>query len=316
MESSSLVLFTGPLFLGSVFSWCLFGTFILQVYIFSISFPNERLGIRLLVYGLLVLDIVQTIFSTHWVWRILVLGWGDTSVLSQLPWSSITIPILSGIVSAIVQFFFAWRIWSLKGRSYIARVMVIVVVSISLMQSISAIYGGIRSAINATVAEFAALTSVVEVWLVGSAVCDILIAGSMSYILIQARLLSSFRATETMITKLIIIAVETGTVTAVAATIDVVLFLKMKDNFVHEVPALLLGKLYTNVLMANLNGRIRNKPDNVTHSGSVDSSYISRIPLRRNGQSSVTTHMADKITVVKVSTSETSEGTSEATRKV
>jgi len=54
--------------------------------------------------------------------------------------------------------------------------------------------------------------------------------------LIQARLLSSFRATETMITKLIIIAVETGTVTAVAATIDVVLFLKMKDNFVHEVP--------------------------------------------------------------------------------
>jgi len=39
-----------------------------------------------------------------------------------------------------------------------------------------------------------------------------------------------------MITKLIIIAVETGTVTAVAATIDVVLFLKMKDNFVHEVP--------------------------------------------------------------------------------
>jgi len=63
--------------------------------------------------------------------------------------------------------------------------------------------------------------------------------------------------------------------------------------------------------MANLNGRIRNKPDNVTHSGSVDSSYISRIPLRRNGQSSVTTHMADKITVVKVSTSETSEGTSE-----
>lgn len=97
------------------------------------------------------------------------------------------------------------------------------------------------------------VNSVSKVWLVGSAVCDILIAGSMSYIvsvsscclfyrvmihlqLIQARLLSSFRATETMITKLIIIAVETGTVTAVAATIDVVLFLKMKDNFVHEVP--------------------------------------------------------------------------------
>ena len=90
--------------------------------IFSISFPNERLGIRLLgnsstkmpfnlnslylyywVYGLLVLDIVQTIFSTHWVWRILVLGWGDTSVLSQLPWSSITIPILSGIGIVAVQ---------------------------------------------------------------------------------------------------------------------------------------------------------------------------------------------------------------------
>ncbi|THU98489.1 hypothetical protein K435DRAFT_838113 [Dendrothele bispora CBS 962.96] len=71
-----------------------------------------------------------------------------------------------------------------------------------------------------------------EIWLIGSFVADILIAVVM-----------------------IAITVETGSLTAITAGVDLILFLKSPGNYLFLCPSLILGKLYTNAVVARLNSR-------------------------------------------------------------
>jgi hypothetical protein len=49
--------------------------------------------------------------------------------------------------------------------------------------------------------------------------------------------------------------VETGSLTAFCAVLELFLFLKWKENNLHMIPALALSKLYSNTLIATLNSR-------------------------------------------------------------
>jgi hypothetical protein len=50
-------------------------------------------------------------------------------------------------------------------------------------------------------------------------------------------------------------SVETGSITAGCAVLELGLFLRWKDNNLHMIPALALSKLYSNTLVATLNSR-------------------------------------------------------------
>jgi len=251
--------FTGPAFIGSILNWGLLGTLCLQIYSFSISFPRERFGIKCFVYSLLFLELIQTVLSTHWAWSVLVSGWGLVSAVETLNWSSITIPISAGIVSIIVQSFFAWRVFMLRRRSWVFTFAAVLIVMVALMQGLSAIVNGIRFYFYASVLDVKGFSAGVVVWLAGSLACDFLIAASMVTILLQAKSNSPFKKTETLITKLIVHTVETGVVTVITAIVDLALYLKYPDYFLHIVPAVILGKLYSNIALANLNGRTRHR---------------------------------------------------------
>lgn len=49
--------------------------------------------------------------------------------------------------------------------------------------------------------------------------------------------------------------VETGSLTAFCAVLELIFYLKWKENNVHMIPALVLSKLYSNTLVATLNSR-------------------------------------------------------------
>lgn len=252
-------LFAGPAFVASILNWGLLGVLCLQIYAFSTSFPNERLRIQIFVYALLVLELCQTIFSTIWAWDVLVGGWGDAQAITHISWSSITIPVTEGIVSIIVQTFFAWRIFILRRRNWLFGGVAILIVLLAFMQGLSAIVNGIRFAFSLSVPELKGYRIGVSIWLAGSLAVDFLIAASMVTILAQAKINSTFKKTETLITKLIVHTVETGVVTVITATVDLSLYLTFPNNFMHIVPALILGKLYSNIALANLNGRLRHR---------------------------------------------------------
>ncbi|EEB88665.1 hypothetical protein MPER_13371, partial [Moniliophthora perniciosa FA553] len=91
--------------------WMLMGTLVVQVYSYYQRFAKDRIVIRGLVF---VLDIAQTVFATDNAWFFMVRHWGEVEKFRIIPWSSEMIPFLGSVVAAIVQIFYAWRIWLLS----------------------------------------------------------------------------------------------------------------------------------------------------------------------------------------------------------
>ncbi|KAJ7654751.1 hypothetical protein B0H17DRAFT_1186154 [Mycena rosella] len=254
---SQYVLLTGPILAGTQFNWALLGTLTLQVYIFHVSFPKERAWLKALVYTIFVLDVAQTAIASHFAYALLVNGWGDPTALTHLPWSSAAVPIFTGLISAAVQIFFAWRIYALKGENPFALAISVLIVMLALMQCFSAIISDALFSVTTELSEITKLMAGVKVWLIGSAVCDIVITFTMIVILSQYQQKTPWKKTDSMITKLIYSTVETGAITSVVAILDVVLFILFPNNYLHEAPAFMLGKVYSNVLLATLNQRAR-----------------------------------------------------------
>ncbi|KAB5589857.1 Transmembrane protein [Ceratobasidium theobromae] len=102
----------------------------------------------------------------------------------------------------------------------------------------------------------------VACWLGSAAVCDVLIVYMLSTALMTQR--TGFGRTDALVNKLLRYAVNTGLLTSIFAILDLVTFCTM-PNFVHLAFNFVLGKLYTNTLLATLNAReIAQKP-NIIH---------------------------------------------------
>lgn len=85
-------------------------------------------------------------------------------------------------------------------------------------------------------------------WLVGTSVCDIVIAVSMLYYMRHAR--TGFRATTTLLTKIIRVSIETGLICATFALLDLSIFLAYPHNNYHIPICMCLSKIYSNSLLA------------------------------------------------------------------
>jgi len=245
--------------LGTVFNWALLGVLSFQLYMFHGNFPNERKAIKALVYTMYCLDLVQTVSTTYFAWFMLVDGWGNPLVFVQVPWPGVAQSILTGIISAMAQIYYAWRIHILKPGKKPFEALACLIILTALLQCSCGLASGIRLAFAADVSTIATLELTVKIWLGGSFAVDITIALTMIYIFYEARRESVSRRTNVILRRLIFSAIETGSVTAVTAGLDLFLYLKNKENYLHLLPSLLLGKLYSIVVVACLNARLRHK---------------------------------------------------------
>ncbi|KAG8927505.1 hypothetical protein FRC03_011811 [Tulasnella sp. 419] len=280
---ADITLLVGPLLLGYLFNWCLFGVLCLQTYIYYLSFPDDSRHVKCLVYFLFFVDTLQTALTTHNAWHFLSAGWGDLAVLSDPGWSWIAVPLFSGIVSGTVQLFFAWRIWRLSG----SRILSGLIVCLALAQSISAMVSGIWFAILNDITKISTLFPSATVWLGGSALTDVII--TVSLVAYLSRSSTGFSTTNDIITRLIRMTVQTGAVTSLAAIVELILFLVYKTNNLHMIPALALAKLYTNTLVATLNSRSQafTSSRGATTSRTTDNPHVSTHQARKLSRSQV-----------------------------
>ncbi|KAF9063080.1 hypothetical protein BDP27DRAFT_1271147 [Rhodocollybia butyracea] len=256
---ANVVQLTGPQLLGFAGNWALFGCVSVQVYMYHVSFPNDRWPLKLLVYGLFIWDVLQTMLYTSSVFSWLGSNWGNATAMDKPGITWFTIPFMSGVASAAVQCFYAWRIFILSN----SKLLTLFIVMIALMEGSAAMADGVMTKIG--VNSFAELQNknfaVTTVWLLGSAVCDIIICVSMTYYLSRARKITGYKSTENMLTRLINLAVGTGLLTASIAIIAAILFIVYRNNNYHIVPDDVIGKLYTNALMVQFNSRRREIDD-------------------------------------------------------
>ncbi|KAJ7886135.1 hypothetical protein B0H14DRAFT_1320579 [Mycena olivaceomarginata] len=254
----------GPIFLGNAFNWLFLGILIMQVYYYCRNFPKDRIMVQVLVYVIFVLDLTQTAFGTHEAWWFSIEIWGNIPALQSAPWTTLVSPIMCGIISAMVQIFYAFRIWVLR-RNLFSLLLAILIVLLALAHALG---GSLLLEESLSQANLIRLHPLFMLWLTGSFLTDVLIMGSMVWILHTSKFTSRVPQTDSLLNRLMLNTIQTGTATAVCAGVALVLFVKYTDKNYYLAFTYVLGKLYSNSFMATINSRTPRKP--FEPSGSIE----------------------------------------------
>jgi hypothetical protein len=246
-------------------NWFLYGALCVQTYIYSQYF-HDKMWMQVLVYGLVLLETAQTAMVTNDAFQWFAYGFGDMIALSKPFTSSVDAPILDGLVALIVQLFFSWRIWFLSKSKVLSGAIGLV----SVAQFVGALAGGINSIRINNVTKMQSSTVFIGLWFGGSALSDTLIAISMIILLFRHNA-TAFRGSD-ILRRIVMLTVETNTVTATAAIVGLIMWKVFPDASLFMAPAYAIGKLYSNTLLVIFNNRILRQASHQGHNGSLGSS--------------------------------------------
>ncbi|PBK88762.1 hypothetical protein ARMGADRAFT_1033755 [Armillaria gallica] len=168
-------------------------------------------------------------------------------------------------VGCIAQLFYAWRMYELSKK---ARWLCVALSVIAFTQFAAAILCGVEirnTGHYSKLQENSKVKVTIVIWLGGSFLCDTAIAFCMTYLLSRAQ--TGLKSTR-ILSRRIRLTIETGTITAAVAAVDMALFLLSHNNNYHTVPANCLVKIYSNTVLAICNsrmtGRIRGGREDTT----------------------------------------------------
>ncbi|KAJ7146680.1 hypothetical protein C8R44DRAFT_17678 [Mycena epipterygia] len=228
--------------MGNTFNWMLTGILVVQVHDYWRNFPQDATTIKSLVYGVFLLDLTQTAFGAHETWWFVVQNWGNLPSLQEGPWTSVLSPILCGLISAIVQIFYAFRIATF-GSNAILRLLATLIVLLALAQSLTAIVASSLLQLNSTQQNVIRLHPLFSFWLAGSFVTDIIIAASMTWMLHTDKFHIRNARRNSIVNRLIMAGIQTGALTVICAGVSLALFSKYTKKNYYFAFTYILGKL-------------------------------------------------------------------------
>ncbi|KAJ7207259.1 hypothetical protein GGX14DRAFT_456735 [Mycena pura] len=292
---------SGPLIIAYLVHWGLCGSLAIQLYLYYEAFPNDRLSTKCLVYGVYTVEIAQTILITHDAFSVFGYGFGNLSALTSMHFNWLTVPIMSGFVACVGQFFYAYRIYVLS-NSKIIPTLIVAVSSASMVGGlIAGAFGFIAG--DMTRVNSRRISVVVGIWCGGCAVCDILIATCTTYYLAKGG--SGYRQTRVLISRLIRLTIETGSITAVVALANLVLYFAFPGKTYYIISALIAPKLYANTILAVLNARIQILGGRTTYTASSDIANFLSFPTHLRAGENPTSENSSNVDVAKSITTTT-----------
>ncbi|KAE9407174.1 hypothetical protein BT96DRAFT_1014287 [Gymnopus androsaceus JB14] len=250
-----------PMFVGAFLSSVLYGIVLVQMYTYFQLSHNDRLWMKLLLFYLLIMETVTTVCDLGIVFEPLLLKFGQEDVLITSPWFLRTNGLFTCLISTPVQIFMAWRI------KIIMQTMIPFVIIVFV--ALCALAGGTWLVVTASrfpeFAEFNSSPEAPTLWLVSTAVADIMIACCLVYGLSRKR--TGFSVLNSHIDRIIRVTVQTGSLTAITALADAIVFLSVSNTTIFFSWDLMLSKLYTNTLLSSLNARGVSQAAGQKHAG-------------------------------------------------
>ncbi|KAF8798784.1 hypothetical protein BYT27DRAFT_7122237, partial [Phlegmacium glaucopus] len=257
--------------------WGLFGVLSVQVYIYYLALSNDPPQRKALVYGVYAVELIQMILYSEMVSKEFAAGFENSAGTSL----RFAVLILSSTVAFMVQIFYAYKIKRLAQSNLIAMVVAL----FSLVQLGGGIAEGViahrTSLFPKSLPLKKTLMIVAGVRNGGNAMCDIIIAASMTYYFSRGR--RTWKPTQRTVHNLMLLIVGTGILAAVVAIINLILYCVRPSNhpvYIHTTSAI-LGKLYSNTLMVVSNSRIvfsQDQPGSNELASSISNPKIRRRP--------------------------------------
>ncbi|KAF7356269.1 Saposin B-type domain-containing protein [Mycena venus] len=243
----------GDIQIALVVATWLFGIGSLQAWNYYREFPKDPKILKGLVGGIWLLELGYTIVCWHAMYIITVTFYGKPQHILEPPLSLVFPIFFNALIAIAVQTFFVYRVKVLSGKWLIP----ILCCAMNLARL------GFNMLLFAKLSQrpqFTLLTTVFnwEIILVSSIgpAVDIIVAASLVYYLWHRRN-TDFKQTNRMVDTIIIWTVETTLLTTISGVMQLVLFLARRHDLSWLVFFLIQGKLFSNSLMASLNGRSR-----------------------------------------------------------
>jgi len=251
----SVVPLTLPMLIGTLLNWALFGALLVQAYIyFSIFRREDRASLQFIVILVLSLEVVETLSSTHDMILVFGTGWGNKDTLDSVGWAWFSVPVMGSIIAFVCQVFYGWRIYKI-GKSPSASALVTLV---SLVQLGAGIWTGVEIC---KAGRFSLLQSenlpATATWLATTSLADLLIVCATVFFLRKERPDPEFTSNKTnsIISRIIVITAQTGTLCMLFALVDLFLFAKYKGTNYHLSVCIELSKIYSNSILLIFNSR-------------------------------------------------------------
>ncbi|KAL4260033.1 DUF6534 domain-containing protein [Pleurotus pulmonarius] len=267
----------GPMLIGTFLNSIFYGMLVVQSFIYYQTYKNDKKWVRYLILYLFLAETLNTALIMCTMYEPLVLRYGTKEGVTKIPIMIIArrfvdiiqgpymplahlqvkgrirlYPFVTVFISTPIQLFFAWRIRIISQ----SKVLTVIISFFSL----SSFIGGIAAPIATKVTDSTSydrlprIAPTIITWLTSAATTDIIIAVSLVYHLYRMK--TGVRSTDDLVNRIMRLTIQTGMITALFATLDVVCFNafpKASINFAWDFP---LCKLYTNSLLSTLNARV------------------------------------------------------------
>jgi hypothetical protein len=242
---------TAPLLFGEIFNVYFFGILSVQLYLYYITFPEDALYIKLLVYSVFAIDTASTILCMADVYHWFAAGFGSMIALNDIHFSGIDTPLMGAIIAATVQGFYCYRIYRINVKAWPVCVFTLLVALLEV--AIGAYDVSIGKTFSKSTATAGARDSVFMLF-ISAAVADSVIAITMIILLRQASQKVHQRSTM-VVTKIISLTAETNLLSTTFALLVVILHFGVPGTQYFLFPSIILGKIYSNSLLLILNNR-------------------------------------------------------------
>jgi len=240
----------GFMFIGTLFNVCLYGVTITQCYLYWVTSQRDPPWIKRFVVVLFLADTANSVLDGMALYGSLVQHFGDLKFLGTCNWLYSSDPATTALIAFLVQCFYAWRVKALTHNIFFASVIIVCAVVGLAAGLVTAV---LSSTTIVLFAEFDKLRIPVIVWLTSNVVGDVLITSILVFYLAKYR--NGIVVTNDLINGIIKVTVQTGMVTAICATINLITYLAVPTGL-YLMFNYTLAKLYANSMLSTLNARV------------------------------------------------------------
>ncbi|KAF5350107.1 hypothetical protein D9756_009065 [Leucocoprinus leucothites] len=218
-DNASLVL--GPPIVGIVLNWFFYGILVMQYFMYFNSGNRDKIWIRAAVHFIFLLDTIQSIMVMDDLFFWFVYNFSDYTALFKFNIATVDGPFFDAFIMFTVQLVYCWRVRELSKWTILPAMTAF----LALVSCVAGMFIGIKDVIiDASLAR--QYRPVEELWLLASAVTDIIIAASMAYLLTRYRkdnyVIS--RSMMAVLKRILLLTLETNAVTAAFAIALVLTF--------------------------------------------------------------------------------------------
>ncbi|KAJ7214202.1 hypothetical protein C8J57DRAFT_1601732 [Mycena rebaudengoi] len=225
--------------IGSLLNFFLFGLLTAQTHTNSASPRTDTALNSSAIYFVFVSMLVCTCLNAADVHYWFAAGFGDISRFEDPRFGRFYTPLWGSVIALIVQCYFCYRIAVLVNKRLWPWVAVIALVSCA--QCAGGMGAGILSYIHANRIVDRPRDILVDMWLIGGAAADVMIAVAMTLVLLR---MVTLPATRDLVKGIVLLILETNTFSAITAVIGLTLFKTIPNTTYYICPTMMLPGMY------------------------------------------------------------------------